>query len=147
MRVFIDTNILISSILNPTSTPFKAYCKAVSYPNDGIICEQNVDELRRIFNRKFPNKIGKLEEFMSLLLNAIEIVPIPSEIIDSEESIRDINDRPILRAAISANADIFLTGDKDFLESGIKHPKILTASEFLEYWRFIFAWQHTISML
>lgn len=133
MRVFIDTNILISSILNPTSTPFKAYCKAVSYPNDGIICEQNVDELRRIFNRKFPNKIGKLEEFMSLLLNAIEIVPIPSEIIDSEESIRDINDRPILRAAISANADIFLTGDKDFLESGIKHPKILTASEFLEY--------------
>lgn len=85
MRVFIDTNILISSILNPTSTPFKAYCKAVSYPNDGIICEQNVDELRRIFNRKFPNKIGKLEEFMSLLLNAIEIVPIPSEIIDSEE--------------------------------------------------------------
>ena len=133
MRVFIDTNILISSILNPTSTPFKAYCKAVSYPNDGIICEQNVDELRRIFNSKFPNKIGKLEEFMSLLLNAIEIVPIPSEIIDSEESIRDINDRPILRAAISANADIFLTGDKDFLESGIKHPKILTASEFLEY--------------
>ena len=133
MRVFIDTNILISSILNPTSTPFKAYCKAVSYPNDGIICEQNVDELRRIFNRKFPNKIGKLEEFMSLLVNAIEIVPIPSEIIDSEESIRDINDRPILRAAISANADIFLTGDKDFLESGIKHPKILTASEFLEY--------------
>lgn len=133
MRVFIDTNILISSILNPTSTPFKAYCKAVSYPNDGIICEQNVDELRRIFNRKFPNKIGKLEEFMSLLLNAIEIVPIPSEIIDSEESIRDINDRPILRAAISANADIFLTGDKDFLESGIKRPKILTASEFLEY--------------
>ena len=133
MRVFIDTNMLISSILNPTSTPFKAYCKAVSYPNEGIICEQNVDELRRIFNRKFPNKIGKLEEFMSLLLNAIEIVPIPSEIIDSEESIRDINDRPILRAAISANADIFLTGDKDFLESGIKHPKILTASEFLEY--------------
>lgn len=133
MRVFIDTNILISSILNPTSTPFKAYCKAVSYPNDGIICEQNVDELRRIFNRKFPNKIGKLEEFMSLLLNAIEIVPIPSETSDSEERIRDINDRPILRAAISANADIFLTGDKDFLESGIKHPKILTASEFLEY--------------
>ena len=38
----------------------------------------------------------------------------------AEESIRDINDRPILRAAISANADIFLTGDKDFLESDIK---------------------------
>lgn len=41
-------------------------------------------------------------------------------------------DRPILRAAINAKADIILTGDKDFLESGIENPKILTASEFLK---------------
>lgn len=27
-----------------------------------------------------------------------------------------VNDRPILRAAIYANADILLTGDKDFLD-------------------------------
>ena len=46
MRVFIDTNILISAALNPNGTTFKAYCRAVSYPNDGIICEQNVDELK-----------------------------------------------------------------------------------------------------
>ena len=32
-----------------------------------------------------------------------------------------------------AKADILLTGDKDFLESGIKHPKILTPAELLEY--------------
>ena len=45
MRVFIDTNILISAALSSSGTPFKAYCKAVSYPNDAIICEQNIDEL------------------------------------------------------------------------------------------------------
>lgn len=32
-----------------------------------------------------------------------------------------------------AKADILLTGDKDFWESNIKHPKILTPAEFLEY--------------
>ncbi len=132
MRVFIDTNILISAALNPNGTPFKAYCRAVSYPNDGIICEQNVDELRRIFNRKFPTHMKKLDEFLSLLLNAVEIVPVPTEESDLEDKIRDVMDRPILRAAINAKVDILLTGDKDFLESGLEHPQIMTAAEFLD---------------
>lgn len=132
MRVFIDTNILISAALNPNGTTFKAYCRAVSYPNDGIICEQNVDELRRIFNRKFPTHMKKLDEFLSLLLNAVEIVPVPTEESDLEDKIRDVMDRPILRAAINAKADILLTGDKDFLESGLEHPQIMTAAEFLD---------------
>lgn len=41
-------------------------------------------------------------------------------------------DRPILRAAIYANADVILTGDKDFLEADISCPQILTAAEFLK---------------
>jgi len=132
MRVFIDTNILISAALNPSSTPFKAYCKAVSYPNNGIICEQNIDELRRIFNRKFPSSLSKFEQFLSLLFTSVEIVPVPDEKDDLEDKIRDTMDRPIFRAALKANADIFLTGDKDFLESGVTDPRILTAAEFLE---------------
>ena len=43
-----------------------------------------------------------------------------------------VNDRPILRAAIYANADILLTGDKDFLESGLQYPRIVTASDFVQ---------------
>ena len=37
----------------------------------------------------------------------------------------------ILRAVISAGADILLTGDKDFIESGIFNPKVMTATEFV----------------
>ena len=40
-------------------------------------------------------------------------------------------DRPILRAAIQARADILLTGDKDFLESGVKTPRIMSPAEFM----------------
>ena len=42
-----------------------------------------------------------------------------------------MKDRPILRAAIYAGADILLTGDKDFLEAGIDYPKCLSPAEFL----------------
>ena len=132
MRVFIDTNILISAALNPGGTPYNAYVKAVSYPNKGIISDTNMDELRRIFNRKFPNKLAALDTFLSIALMTIELVSTPEEQAESEGRIRDVKDRPILRAAIAADADIILTGDKDFLESRIEKPKPLTAAEFLK---------------
>lgn len=133
MRVLIDTNVLISAALSATGTPFQAYIKATSYPNRGLICEQNVDEMKRIFYKKFPNRLTSLDKFLSIALMTLELVPIPTDESDFEKHIRDVKDRPILRAAIDAKADILLTGDKDFLESGIITPKIMTPSEFLEY--------------
>ena len=132
MRILIDTNVLLSPIVNPKGTPFQAYLKAVSFPNHALICDQNIEELRRIFNKKFPKRIDALNRFLSIALLSIEIVQIPTDETDSESLIRDTADRPILRAAIIANADILLTGDKDFLESGIDHPQILTPAQFLE---------------
>lgn len=132
MRILIDTNVLISAILNPEGTPFQAYLKAVSFPNHALICDQNIEELKRIFNKKFPKRIDALNRFLSIALLSIEIVQIPTDENDSESLVRDAADRPILRAAINANADILLTGDKDFLESGIDHPQILTPAQFLK---------------
>lgn len=131
MRILIDTNILISAALNSHGTPYKAYLKAVTYPNKGIICDQNIEELWRIFNRKFPTKISMLEKFLAYSLSVIEVATTPEMEEDAEKLIRDVKDRPILRAALNAKADVLLTGDKDFLESGVTDPKIMTAAEFL----------------
>ena len=133
MRVLIDTNVLISAALSANGTPFQAYIKAASYPNHGLICEQNVDEMKRIFNKKFPNRLTSLDKFISAALLTLELVPIPTDENASETQIRDVNDRPILRAAINAKADVLLTGDKDFLDSGLKRPMIMTPAEFLKY--------------
>lgn len=132
MRILVDSNIRISVALNAKGTPYKAFLKAVTHPNKGLICDQNIEELRRIFNRKFPNKINVLEHFLSIALLAMEVVPTPKDEIEEEHKIRDVADRPILRAAVKAQADILLTGDKDFLESSVKIPKIMTATDFLE---------------
>ena len=131
MRVLIDTNVLISAALSANGVPYQAYVKAASYPNRGLICEQNVDEMRRIFNKKFPKRLAALNKFLSTALLTLELVPIPTDESISESQVRDADDRPILRAAIEAKADVLLTGDKDFWESGLETPKILSPAEFI----------------
>lgn len=63
----------------------------------------------------------------------MELVPIPTDEDIAELQIRDVEDHPILRAAMEAGADVLLTGDKDFLESGLEKPAIMTPAEFVGY--------------
>ena len=132
MKVFIDTNILISAAVWSHSVPAQALDKALSRPNIGMVCQQNIDEMVNTFYNKFRDRLHLLSDFLSDTIPALVFVPVPPRIHFSEGSIRDVKDRPILRAAINARADILLTGDKDFLESGIAAPRIMSASEFLE---------------
>ena len=131
MKILIDTNVLISAALNRNSTTYKAYVKATSFPNKGVICDQNIDEMRYIFTIKFPDCTECLNHFLSQALSTLELISTPVIKREIENKIRDLNDRPILRAAIAAKVDMILTGDRDFLESGITDPIILSPSEFL----------------
>lgn len=134
MRCLIDTNILISAALFPDSVPARAFIKAVSPPHDAVVCDYSLDEMRRVYNRKFPHKIPDFERFLSLLTLSVEIVSTPEDTESSmgdEQKIRDLNDRPIYLAALVAGVDGILTGDKDFLDSGIYRPRMITASEFI----------------
>ena len=84
-----------------------------------------------VFNRKFPDKVILLKPFLTLAAYNLIMIQTQKEVIPEENLIRDEKDKPILRAAIQGKADILLTGDKDFLESGITHPMIMTAAQFL----------------
>ncbi len=133
MRVMIDTNIFISAILFPNGRAAEALYKALAAPYQPVTCDYVVEELKREFTEKFPNRIVELDAFLDSALEAIEIVSTPKKIHDAEQFIRDKKDRPILRAALDAGADVFLTGDKDFLESSVKDPRIISVNEFMEY--------------
>lgn len=50
MEALIDINILISAALTNKGTPYHTFIKAVSYPNHGLVYEQNIDELRHKMN-------------------------------------------------------------------------------------------------
>lgn len=99
-------------------------------PYQAAICEQNLDEMKSIFTKKFPDKLPALESFISNSLLSIEIVDTPESPVEEESLMRDMMDRPILRSAVASDVDIILTGDKDFLESGIDHPRMMNPSDF-----------------
>ena len=49
------------------------------------------------------------------------------------EMIRDKKDVPVLSDALFHNADIILTGDKDFLESDVEKPLIFSPTMLYDY--------------
>ena len=132
MRIMIDTNVIISAALFPNGRAAKAFYKAMLPPYEAMICDYIVEELRKKFIEKFPDKQSEMEEFLHNALNFIELVNTPDKAEESEELIRDPKDRPILRAALNEHAELFLTGDKDFLESSVSDPRIVSVATFLD---------------
>lgn len=131
MNIFIDTNVLVAAALFPNGVSARAYRKAVSDPNCGIISDYVVSELNEVFQRKFPNRIPELNSFLVAALTTLRLVSAPDEEPSDMPELRDSKDLPVLRSALAADADILLTGDKDFTEAGISHPQIITPADFL----------------
>ena len=131
MKVMIDTNIFISAALFPHGRTSDALKKALAPPYQPLTCDYVVDELHRKFQEKFPHRTTELEAFLYSSLPIIHVVKTPEEILEAESLIRDVKDRPILRAALSFNAELSLTGDKDFLEAAVDDPRIISVADFL----------------
>lgn len=126
MRILIDTNILISAILFPKSL----VAKTLLYITDNhsiVFCDQNIVELREVLRRKKPDKLPDAEVLLAEL--SYELIPAAYY---TEKLIRDAKDQPILNAAIIADVDIILTGDKDFLSLDMEHPSCMSVTQFLE---------------
>ena len=132
MKIMLDTNILISAALFPRGKTAKALYKALASPYKPMISDYVLDEFRRKFSEKFSDKQDEMEEFLSGFLTVVQVVLTPEVEAEPEGKIRDPKDRPILRAALDAHADLFLTGDKDFLESQVTDPRIISVPDFLE---------------
>ena len=132
MRVLIDTNVLFSAAYRSGSVPHQAYLKAIEHPFQCLVCEQSFGELRRKFTMKFPGTDELIDRFIKIVEAAVEIVPIPDKAHPDETKLRDPDDALILRSAIAADADIIISGDLDFIESGIDSPMIMTAKQFIQ---------------
>ena len=125
MRILIDTNILISAILFPNSKVAKTLIYITQYHNV-VLCDKNISELRDVLSRKNPEKLLYAEILLTEM--SYELIPATYHI---EKVIRDAKDQPILNAAIIADVDIILTGDKDFLCLDLEKPKCMTVNYFL----------------
>jgi putative PIN family toxin of toxin-antitoxin system len=126
----IDTNIIISAILFPNSLPSRFVEEATS-KHSIILCSHIIDELHRVFNNKFKDKLLHLEKFLSKF--PFELVYTPQDIeIYKYPAIRDVAELPILASAIIEDIDVIVTGDKDFFDVEVEKPDIITVKEYFE---------------
>jgi putative PIN family toxin of toxin-antitoxin system len=128
MRILADTNIIVSAILFPNSVVARVWSYIIEH-HHVIISKYSIGELRTVFQRKFPDNIDALQHFLAHL--ACEIADAEQPDIEIPP-IRDKTDLPILISAIAANADILLTGDKDFTDIPLNKPVVMSPSVFMK---------------
>jgi len=127
MKVLADTNILISALLWPNSKPAAALLHATRY-HQLVLCDRNIFEPRDVVGRKAPHALVDVEVFLAEL--AYELVPAPEY---PQKLINDPKDQPILNAAILADVDIIISGDKHFLKLDLEHPRVMTAVQYMKW--------------
>jgi putative PIN family toxin of toxin-antitoxin system len=133
MDILIDTNILISAFAFPGKS-VNTFLTTACYKYNVLICSYSLIELESVLERKFPHLVGKVDEFL-IKYKFIQVLtpaePIIKEVLNGV-FLRDEKDNPILASAIFADADILVTGDKDFAGLSVARPLIMTINEFNE---------------
>jgi predicted nucleic acid-binding protein len=87
-----------------------------------------LSELKRVLRDKFGVQQNLVDDFTSLMRQDT-VLAEPGRLPTIQ--IRDQDDLPILSAAISAGADVFVTGDKELLDIGhIGNLAILSPRQF-----------------
>ena len=130
MRVLFDTNVLFSALVFPSGLCHKALSTAILLGDEIVIPDYVKEELVETIERKFPNKIPDILPF----LETISHVSFSSKTVlpKGMPKLRDEKDQPVLAAAIMTGCDFILTGDRDFLESGISRPQPIHPKDYLE---------------
>jgi putative PIN family toxin of toxin-antitoxin system len=116
LRIFLDTNVIFSGFYSDRGVPAAILGHHIRGDIRMVVSQQVLDEVIQILKEKFPNGLPTLKR---LLLNASpEIVsdPRPEQIRRWIKEL-SVGDAAILAAAIQANPDYFVTGDKHFLKN------------------------------
>ena len=117
MKVFLDTNILVSAY---TARGICAdLLRYILVEHELLTGEVNLVELRRVLRDRFrasPELIATIEAE----LRDETIVPKPAK--PSPLPIRDPDDRWVLASAVNGHADLLVTGDQDLLAVARQAP-------------------------
>jgi len=122
----IDTNILLSALVFGSSR-MATLLESVGEKHTMIICTHIIDEFRKVVAEKAPKYNTAVDALFSRL--PYELVYTPKWQ-DYMPDLRDEKDKPILAAAIVFDVDMIITGDKDFLETDIERPEIISHLDF-----------------
>ena len=110
IRVLVDTNVVISALLFPNSTPARALALVLD-EHRLVLTDWIIDELHEVVGRKRPDLLAALDTFLAGIDYELASPGDPSV------PISDPGDQPILDAAVAGAVDVIVTGDKAFLSA------------------------------
>ena len=128
MRVFLDTNVIVSA------TATRGLCadvfREVLLSHEMIVSEPLLTEVSRVLSAKF----GADAEMIESVIRILKQDTIFSQPLDLPDvTIRDRDDLLILASALAGRADVLITGDKELLALGsIYNLEIISPRQFWE---------------
>ena len=127
MRILIDTNVLVSAFVFGGKAG--DLMNMLFESSHELLVSDYVDaEFKAILEMKWKEKSEKVYS----LYHTLPVVFCGSSPIQIG-NLRDAKDIPVLSDALFHNADIILSGDKDFIEAELEHPLVLSPSMLYDY--------------
>ena len=115
MKVFADTNVLVSAVIFPGSTPEAFYRLALEGRIELVSSRPLLAELGRVLTEKFGWEPERAEEAVGQVVRLAEIVT-PREALSEIEA--DAADNRVLEAAAEGGAGAIVSGDRHLLALG-----------------------------
>jgi uncharacterized protein len=127
-RIVLDTNVLVSGLAYPASTPGRILAAWREGALDLVLSRYILEEMVRVLPRLAridltPAAIRDLADSFLFLAEIVEPAAAP------EPTLRDAADQPILATLLASGAQALVTGDKDLLALADRYP-ILTPAAF-----------------
>ncbi len=117
MRVFLDTNVLVSAFA--TRGLCAEVMRDVLAEHELVTGEFVLHELRRVLRGRLKLPVDTVEAIEGFLREH-EVVPRPK--VPHELEVRDPDDRWVLASAVAGRAEVLVTGDRDLLDVRAKAP-------------------------
>ena len=129
MRVVLDTNVIVSALINPEGTPAAVVALVVAGEVRPLLDPRLLAEYREVLSRpRFGFDPDAVEAVVAALVDVGEIVEAPALAIQ----LPDPDDLAFLEVAVAGGADAIVTGNtRDFPAASCPVP-ILTPAALLE---------------
>jgi hypothetical protein len=129
-RLVLDTNVILSELLFPGSTPRRALLEAQSSQvlgSDATLLELVQVMVRPRFDWYLDRSVR--QRLVAEFMNSCEAIPV----LDPIRACRDPKDDKFLEVAMNGQADVIVTGDRDLLDlNPFRGIAILTPRAHLE---------------
>lgn len=133
MRVVLDTNILLSSLLVRGASPDRIFTAWRHGQFELASCERQMEEINRVSRRQFFTDRLRAAE-VGRMINDLRRLAVMGDPLPAVTVSPDPEDNYLLALAEVTRADFLVTGDKSGLLSLKKHGRtaIVSARKFLE---------------